>query len=78
MSLLAGTRQHRALVVETLRSLATFDGLKGFVFYYVVISYARRLFRHVRARGLVTSVAQWWRAVSRVRRFLLISCIIIC
>ncbi|KAG8956193.1 hypothetical protein FRC04_004269 [Tulasnella sp. 424] len=65
MSLLAGARQHRALVVETLRSLATFDGLKGFVFYYVVISYARKLFRHVRARGLVTSVTQWWRAVSR-------------
>lgn len=67
MSLLASTRQHRALVVQTLRTLATLDGLKGFVFYYVLISYARKLFRHIRARGLVTSVVQWWRAVSRVR-----------
>ncbi|KAG9038701.1 hypothetical protein FRB95_000291 [Tulasnella sp. JGI-2019a] len=64
MSTIRSTLQDRALVVQTLRSLCTFDSVKSYVFFYFALSYALQGVRHVRARGVVGTVVESWRSLS--------------
>ncbi|KAG8864618.1 hypothetical protein FRB96_005122 [Tulasnella sp. 330] len=64
MSTIRSTLQDRELVVQTLRSLCTFDSVKSYLFFYIALSYALQGVRHVRARGVVGTAVESWRSLS--------------
>lgn len=65
---------HRAVIAQTIRSLATFDNLKTFVLVYVVVKYVRRAARHLLARGFRGTTAELWKIMSKVCAILPLMC----
>ena len=64
--LLVANTSH-SVVRSTLRSLLSLDNAKTMLFLYVVLSYALKVERHIRARGLSRTVKDILRNVKQVR-----------
>jgi len=52
---------------KPLQTLLTLDNAKTYVFFYIIIKYTLKTYRHVLARGLFGSVAEQWRNLKRVQ-----------
>ncbi|CAG7854627.1 Sphingosine-1-phosphate lyase Short=S1PL; Short=SP-lyase; Short=ySPL; AltName: Full=Bestowed of sphingosine tolerance 1; AltName: Full=Sphingosine-1-phosphate aldolase [Serendipita indica DSM 11827] len=64
MSLTLRSQQARAGLTALLQNTSTLSGVKSLFFYYFVLRYVLRVYRHVRGNGARQSVIDFWRYLS--------------
>lgn len=66
MTALSRARGYAPFLVQFVQTQSTFDNVKNFLFAYVVATYLRRFYRHIRARGVRGSVIEVYQSIARV------------